>query len=117
MGEVGKQLKKARHIAGLTQKQLGELLGGVGISTISEWESGKRSPDVELLPILSRVLHVSQGFILGLTDDPNYIKKDNNEIIAVDSKDIEIMLLFRNAKEWQKEAVRKILGVKDETEL
>ena len=53
---VGKQIKKARLLAGLTQKQFGELLGGKGISTVSEWESGKRSPDIELIPLMSKTV-------------------------------------------------------------
>ena len=66
---VGKQIKKARLLAGLTQKQLGELIGGKGISTVSEWESGKRSPDIELIPILSKILNVSPAFLIDDSED------------------------------------------------
>lgn len=66
---VGKQIKKARLLAGLTQKQLGELIGGKGISTVSEWESGKRSPDIELIPVLSKILNVSPAFLIDDSDD------------------------------------------------
>ena len=61
---IGEQIKKARRNAGLTQKQLGDALGGKGISTISEWESGKRSPDIELIPKLAEVLGVSQSWLM-----------------------------------------------------
>ena len=60
---IGKQIKKARQLAGLSQKELGDAVGK-GISTISEWESGKRSPDIELIPKLGRVLNVSQAFLM-----------------------------------------------------
>ena len=71
---IGEQIKKARRNAGLTQKQLGDALGK-GISTISEWESGKRSPDIDLLPTLAEVLGVSQAWLM-TGDEPvrhNYI--------------------------------------------
>ena len=74
---IGKQIKKARLLAGLSQKELGDLIGK-GISTISEWESGKRSPDVELIPVLGNVLKVSQAFLLDITDDPYY---KQNEVV------------------------------------
>ena len=61
---VGKQIKKARLLAGLTQKQFGELIGGKGVSTVSEWESGKRSPDIELIPLMSKILNVSISFLI-----------------------------------------------------
>ena len=68
---IGKQIKKARLLAGMSQKQLGDAIGK-GISTISEWESGKRSPDVELIPELGKILQVSQAFLMDMTDDPKY---------------------------------------------
>ena len=61
---LGEKIKKARLLAGLTQKQFGELIGGKGISTVSEWESGKRSPDIELIPIMSQILNVEPAFFV-----------------------------------------------------
>lgn len=109
---IGKQIKKARHLAGLTQKELGELCGK-GISTVSEWESGKRSPDVELFPLIGEILHVSQAFLLDLTDDPHYIEKPetNEEIVPMDQNDIALVMRFRAADDWKKEAVKKILDL------
>jgi len=48
-------LKRLRKAAGFTQKRLGEIIGA-GESTISEWESGKRAPDIERLPDIARAL-------------------------------------------------------------
>ena len=66
---VGDKIKKARLLAGLTQKQLGELIGGKGVSTVSEWESGKRSPDIELIPIIAQILNVQPAFFVDETRD------------------------------------------------
>ena len=109
---IGRQIKKARHLAGLTQKELGDLLGGKGVSTISEWESGKRSPDVELLPELGRVLKVSQAFLLDLTDDPHYIQKiETEQIVPFDQDDITLVMKYRAADEGTKSSVRKLLDM------
>jgi transcriptional regulator with XRE-family HTH domain len=66
---VGDKIKKARLLAGLTQKQFGELIGGKGISTVSEWESGKRSPDIELLPVIAQILNVKPSFFVDESED------------------------------------------------
>ena len=49
------RLKEAREAAGLTQVALGESVG-VEQHTISQWESGHRTPRADKLPLLARVL-------------------------------------------------------------
>ena len=105
---VGDQIKKARHLAGLSQKQLGDLVGK-GISTVSEWESGKRSPDVELLPTLSEVLNVSMSYLIGITDDPMYGKTVKSEIIKPSQETVDLISAYALAPDWKKKAVRQLL--------
>ncbi len=57
MSVIGKQIKKFRTAKGITQEQLGELVG-VTTQAVSKWERGG-TPDAELLPKLSQVLGVS----------------------------------------------------------
>ena len=45
---IGTRIKNRRKQLRITQKELGAAIGK-GESTISEWEAGKRSPDVELI--------------------------------------------------------------------
>lgn len=49
------RLKEAREAAGLTQVALGEIVG-VEQHTISQWESGHRTPRADKLPLLAKVL-------------------------------------------------------------
>lgn len=112
---VGDQIKKARHLAGLSQKQLGDLVGK-GISTVSEWESNKRSPDVELLPIISKALNVSMGYLIGVTDNPSFGKAIREEIIQPSQEISELMDAYALAPDWKKKAVRQLLGMDDEYE-
>lgn len=57
MSVIGKQIKKYRTQKGLTQEQLGQLLG-VTTQAVSKWERGG-TPDAELLPDISQALGVS----------------------------------------------------------
>lgn len=57
MSALGQQIRKYRMEKGLTQEQLGELVG-VTTQAVSKWERGG-VPDAELLPSLSRALGVS----------------------------------------------------------
>lgn len=63
MSIIGKQIKKYRSAKGITQEQLGQLVG-VTTQAVSKWERGG-TPDAELLPDLSQVLGVSIDALFG----------------------------------------------------
>lgn len=63
MSIIGSQIKKYRTEKGITQEQLGQLLG-VTTQAVSKWERGG-TPDTELLPHLSQVLNVSIDALFG----------------------------------------------------
>ncbi len=67
MGVVGQQIKKFRVAKGITQEQLGELVG-VTTQAVSKWERGG-TPDIELLPTLSQVLSVSIDALFGVEEE------------------------------------------------
>ncbi|WP_300751208.1 helix-turn-helix domain-containing protein [uncultured Oscillibacter sp.] len=62
------QLRKAE---GLTQHQLGEILG-LTSKSISMLESGGRSTTIDKLVILAEHFHVSTDYLVGITDDPTW---------------------------------------------
>lgn len=63
--EMGERLKIARRIADLKQEDVARFMG-VGKSTVSEWETGKRSPDIELFADLATILDTSVAYLLGV---------------------------------------------------
>ncbi len=67
MSVIGQQIKKFRMAKGITQEQLGQLVG-VTTQAVSKWERGG-TPDAELLPKLSEVLSVSIDTLFGLGDE------------------------------------------------
>ena len=56
--KIGKFISENRKRKGLTQEQLGNILG-VSNKTISRWENGNYMPDVEMLSLLSKEFGVS----------------------------------------------------------
>lgn len=66
---IGSRIKTRRKQLHITQKELGSAIGK-GESTISEWESEKRSPDVDLICDIARILHTSPAYLMGWSDNP-----------------------------------------------
>ena len=62
--ELSEQIAALRKERGLTQEQLGNLVG-VSAQAVSKWEKGG-TPDMELLPILSRQLGVTIDALFGM---------------------------------------------------
>lgn len=56
--EIGKRIALLRKERGYTQEQMSMLLN-VTPQAVSKWENGNGLPDTVLLPLLSKVLHVS----------------------------------------------------------
>lgn len=61
--ELHERIAAVRKAAGLTQEQLGELLG-VTRQAVSKWESGQTVPDTATVARLCRELHVSADYVL-----------------------------------------------------
>ena len=61
--ELKDRIAAVRKAAGLTQEQLGELLG-VTRQAVSKWESGQTSPDASTLASLCEKLRVSADYVL-----------------------------------------------------
>lgn len=63
------RLLSLRKQAGLSQKQLGEVIG-VSNKAICTMETGTRETTFEKLVLLAEYFHVSTDYLLGITDDP-----------------------------------------------
>jgi HTH-type transcriptional regulator/antitoxin HipB len=55
--QVGILIKQARKAKGLTQKELGDMLG-IGESRVSKYESGKQNPTIGTLQKIADTLDV-----------------------------------------------------------
>ena len=74
--EFKDRLKEARKQMDMTQQQVAEQIG-ITKSTYCGYETGKREPDVAKIKQLSRILHVTGSYLIGLDEvsEHNSIKK------------------------------------------
>lgn len=94
----GVMIQSLRKKHRMSQKELGDKLG-IGVSTVSVWESSKRSPSVENLMSIAELFGVSVDYIL-------YGKKDNLDI----SKDeIALINLYGQLSDNEKSEVKGII--------
>ncbi len=83
-------LKYLRNREGLSQSELADKLG-LGKSTISMYEVGKREPDFETLESIADLFNVDMNFLLGKKDSENELsltKKDKRDI----TKDLDSIM-------------------------
>ena len=65
----GERVYLLRKQAGLSQKQLGVVLG-LSNKAICTMEGGSRGTTIERLVMLAEYFNVSTDYLLGITDDP-----------------------------------------------
>ena len=69
VSNIGERIKAARKSARMGQAELGAAIG-IGKSSISEWESGKRSPDIDKVHDIARALGVTPAYLMGWDESP-----------------------------------------------
>lgn len=78
--EVGSRIRKARQDAGLTQAELGDILGISG-NAVTKLEGGHSALTIENLLALHRALHKPFSFFLGVSDtELNLIEEELLEV-------------------------------------
>ena len=80
---VGENIKKYRKNKGLTQKELGELIGVKAI-TIRKYESNEREPNIETLNKIATALRVTINDLLGI----KIVERSNENSISIRFLDI-----------------------------
>jgi transcriptional regulator with XRE-family HTH domain len=71
----GNRLRKLRKERKLTAKEFGAKFG-LAESTISGYENGNRTPDLELIDSFATFFNVSVDYLLGRTNDPQRTKEN-----------------------------------------
>ena len=101
------RLKKCRAEVDVSQAALAKKLG-VSTSTLGNYESGIRKPDLEMLVNIANFFNVSTDYLLGLTNDPTPAAQrqqerkliQKNQLVDIidygeplDDKDLELLRL------------------------
>lgn len=61
---LGQRLQEQRLLKNLSQKEVAKSIG-ISSSIVSNYESGERTPSVEVLIALARLYHCSTDYLLG----------------------------------------------------
>ena len=61
---IGNNIKRIRQNKGVTQEQLGDIIGVTG-QAISKWENGSALPDIQVLPKLADYFGISIDELMG----------------------------------------------------
>lgn len=81
---LGDVIKEIRVKIGLSQKEFAKMLG-VGQTALSNWELGKREPDIETLNLISRISGVSLNKIADSKHKSSQISYANYYLDALDN--------------------------------
>ncbi|KAF5070521.1 helix-turn-helix protein [anaerobic digester metagenome] len=77
--KFGDRLKSIRLENDMTQEELGNLLNK-SKNNISQYETGKREPDLDTLDIISDYFKVSLDYLLGKTDDQTPVRNVDQDL-------------------------------------
>lgn len=103
---VSDQLKEARKQAGMTQKDVEEATG-IKVTTLSNWETGISSPDVEKIKILCNLYDVKPNEIFEWNEEQDELTEYLDEL----HKRPELKALFSITKKASKNDVEKAIKI------
>ena len=88
---IEKNLAIARKNKGITQIELAEMLH-VSNGTVGNWESGKRTPDIESVAKIASILDVTTDFLL--IDKENIANRTTNNSFELSEKEMKSLRIF-----------------------
>ncbi len=77
MATFGDRLRHLRRVSKMTQRELAHA-NGLGESTVSMYEQGKREPDFEILEKLAEYFNVDLNYLLGRIDTAEFKPVERN---------------------------------------
>lgn len=106
MDSLGSRIKYLREKNNISQIEFAKKIG-VSNAVLSRYESGDRKPDYDILNKIADYFGVSVDFLLGRTDNPDPLRKKND-----DEKEFHAFINDPDLQVWYKE-----LPKSDEEEL
>ena len=103
--KIGELIKRLRINKGLTQEQLGDMVG-VGFRSVSKWERGITLPDISIINDVSKILGITSDELLSgeLNEETitNTKKKNNKRTKLIISILLVIILITLSIFIYQK---------------
>lgn len=107
MKAIGDKLKTMRIQAGLTQKELGDILH-VSYQAVSKWETNRGLPDPSLFPDIAKALNTSVNHLFYDNED---IPPDKTDDFNEDNEKTDVVIVAESEKSAYKPVNRKFLFV------
>ena len=73
MSNVAKNIKNFRTFRGLSQQELGNMVGRT-FNVISNWEIGKNSPDPDSIELICKALDVTPNELFGWSENTEFLE-------------------------------------------
>lgn len=103
---IQKNLAFYRKKAGLNQKELADRLG-IGATTVSGWERGAYTPDIDTLFVICRLLGITLNDMFGIDEFSDV------NALTVTGIERDIVLAYRKADDIGKAMVLRALGIEE----
>lgn len=105
------RIRELRKAVGISMKALGEAVG-VSESAISQYETGKRHPDYDILLKISNLFGVSTDYILGSDYAVSKTADEELQEILEELKNREeLRVLFKLSKGCTKEEIEQVVRI------
>ena len=93
---IGSRIKEARINKGLSQEELGDLLGVSKVS-ICGYEKGTRTPNMENFLQLLKILELDAKYVLGI--EVTITRIEDQKLMELANRDIEILDMIKMNRE------------------
>lgn len=93
---IGKNIAKYRKAKGLTQEELGAMIG-ITNQAVSKWESEVSMPDIMLLPEIANALNITLDDLYGIAKEPEKVSVSADDFPAFCHQKL-IELFYHNTK-------------------
>lgn len=93
---LGNRIRELRKKKGLTQAQLGEMVGSDG-NTISRWELNKLGMGKEYILKFAQALDTTTAYLLGETDNPKRYTSRLLELVGTDGNESSLIVSKHDA--------------------
>lgn len=103
--ELKEKIRRLRTRKSLTQKELGTRVG-VSETSIKCWESGAKKPSMEKIILLSKVLHVTTDYLLGVSSESEVI---DNLLLNVSEE--KLINNYRQLDSYGKKVVESVCSL------
>lgn len=103
---IRKNIARYRKMNGYTQKELADIIGAKN-STVSNWEQGANSPDIEMIFTLCQLFKISVAEMYGCDT------VQNETALTVNGFERDIILAYRKADDISKAMVLRALGIEE----